>query len=328
MIKIFSTFLFSWSLLSAGVIISAGGYDVKKSDNFYSFKDSNRTGENVSITEVLQKQSLDTSSVSIWITKDWKEDWYSVESTQKSIINKGYTPMFMFYFFADEINPAFVKKHEKEYFKTLRRFTSYLKKLKGQKIVVLNPEYNMFGVEKWDGMNDIFLQSFKILREDSQVIVGPCVGDFGNYGKVNEPKEWILFDGSINRAAKKADFIAFQEMRALTRNSKQDMLRTSQRAYYFSKYLRKKYKKPTLLAYVAISSYGKDGEAIQADVYKGFVKYLPKMKKESKLMAFGTFHYFDYPTHVGYFNEAEEYFGLLRKDGTPKPSLKYYNKLK
>jgi len=44
-------------------------------------------------------------------------------------------------------------------------------------------------------------------------------------------------------------------------------------------------------------------------------------------MLFGTFHYFDYPGHVGYFNAAEEYFGVLQKDGSPKPSFQYYNKL-
>jgi hypothetical protein len=51
------------------------------------------------------------------------------------------------------------------------------------------------------------------------------------------------------------------------------------------------------------------------------------MEKDARLMLFGTFHYFDYPGHVGYFNEAEEFFGVLRKDGTKKPSFKYYNKL-
>ena len=328
MIKIFSLFLFSFTLLNAGILISAGGFDVDKNGATYSFKDKKVGSKRANITEVLHNISPNTSAVSMWITRGWKENWYSASETQKNIIDKGYTPLFMFYYFADEISPSFIKKHSKGYFKTLRRFTKYLKKLKGQKIVVLNPEYNMFGVEKLDSMNDIFLQSFKILREDPQVIVGPCVGDFGNYKKVDEPKEWAQFDTSIKRAAKKADFIAFQEMRALTRNSKKDILNTPQRAYNFSKYLYKKYKKPTLLAYTAISSYGKNGEKIQADVYKKFIQYLPKMQKESKLMLFGTFHYFDYPGHVGYFNEAEEYFGVLRKDGTAKPSFKYYNLLK
>ena len=331
--KIFSLFLLSYTLLSAEMLISAGGFDVTEYKNLFYFRnydlnDSSIQGKNINITKVLHKISPNVNAVSIWITRDWEEDWYDVKTTQNEIINKGYTPIFIFYYFADEINPKFIKNNKKAYFEKLVKFKNYLKKLHGQKIVILNPEYNMFGVEKLDSMNDIFLNSFKILREDVQVLVGPCVGDFGNYKKTNEPQEWKLFDKSLYRAAKKADFIAFQEMRALTRNSKGDLLRTPKRAYNFSKYLHKKYGKPTILAYAAISSYGKDGEDIQAKVYKGFVKYLPLMYKQAELLSFGTFHYFDYPGHVGYFNKAEEFFGVLRKDGTQKPAFKYYNRLK
>jgi len=329
MLKLLSLLLlFFYTTASAAFLLGVGGFDVTKSAKEYSFKDENIRGEHAYISEVLQKESKNTNTVAIWITKEWQEEWYDIKSTQEEIINRGYTPLFMFYWFADEISPEYIKENEDAYFKTLGKFTKYLKKLRGQKIVVLNPEYNMFGVEKWDYMNDIFLKSFKILREDPQVLVGPCVGDFGNYDLVNEPDEWAHFDISLHRAAKKADFIAFQEMRALTRNSELDILKTANRAYHLSQYLYKKYKKPTMLAYAAISSHGINGEKIQADVYKDFVKYLPKMKRESKLILFGVFHYFDYPGHIGYFNEAEEFFGVVRKDGSKKPAFKYFNKLK
>lgn len=327
--KIVSILLVSWTLLPAYMLISAGGFDVTEyAKHRYAFKDKRHSGDNVNITKVLQEKSKNTNAVTMWITKGWQEDWYDVSTVQRQIIDKGYTPVFIFYWFADEISPEYVKHYEKDYFKALKRFTRYMKKLHGQKIVVLNPEYNEQKTGKWDGMNDVFLDSFHILREDSQAVVGPCVGDFGDYSKVNEPKEWGLFDPSLRRAAKEADFIAFQEMKALTRNSKGGVIKTAQRAYNLSKYLYKKYHKPTMLAYTALSSYGKDGEKVQALAYKSFVKYLPKMKKEGHLILFGTFHYFDYPGHVGYFNKAEEYFGVLRKDGTKKPSFKYYNQLR
>ena len=328
MTKIINILFLFTTVISATMLIGAGGFDVTKKGNSFSFKDINSTGKHANITEVLHKEVPNINAVSIWITKDWQEDWYSVEDTQKELINKGYTPVYMFYWFADEISPQFVKKNKTNYFKALKKFTKHLKKLNGQKIVILNPEYNMFGCEKWDGMNDIFLKSFNILREDPQVLVGPCVGDFGNYKYTNEPKEWILFDKSLHRAAKKADFIAFQEMRAQTRNSKADMLKTADRALNLSKYLYTKYQKPTILAYLAISSYGKNGEEIQAKIYKKFIKNLPNMQREAKLMFFGTFHYFDYPGHVGYFKKAEEFFGVLRKDGSKKLSYEYFKELK
>lgn len=328
MIKIISLLLLIATISSASFLVGTGDFDVNKDGENYSFGEKNATASVVNITEVLHKKSINTNAVSIWITKNWEEDWYDVDTTQKEILDKGYTPVFIFYWFRDDISPKFVQKHEKEYFKALKKFTKYLKKLNGQKIVVLNPEYNENNTEAWDGMNDIFLKSFKIIREDKQTIVGPCVGDFGNYKYINEIQEWKKFDRSLRRAAKDADFIAFQEMRALTRNSKGDILRTPDRALNFSRYLYKKYKKPTMLAYAAISSYGKNGEDIQAKVFNKFHKNLSRMKKESKLIFFGVFHYFDYPGHVGYFNQAEEFFGLLRKDGSEKPSFKYYNLLK
>ena len=319
--------LLSCNLLNASMLISAGGYAVREYKGNYSFQDKKR-GRKVNITKVLRHKSKYTNAVSLWITKGWDEDWYPIRSVQKEIINRGYTPVFVFYWFGDKVSPSYIKRNKHSYFKALKRFTRYMKRLHGKKIVILNPEYNMSRTGKWSGMNDIFLRSFQIVREDYQALVGPCIGDFGNYSNVNEPREWRLFDKSIRYAAKSADFIAFQEMRGITRNSQEDILKTAQRAYNFSKYLHRKYKKPTMLAYTAISSHGRDGEYIQAKAYQAFVKYLPKMKREANLMLFGTFHYFDYPNHKGYFNEAEEHFGVIRKDGTQKPSCKYYNMLK
>lgn len=314
--------------VQAHTYIAVGGFDVTKSKDRYCFHHPGCEGKEVTITEVLRRRSPNVDAVTMWINREWKADWYEADRVQHDLIDKGYLPLFIFYYFGDDISPAFVKSHRKEYFRLLKRFLHYLRQIDGQKIVVLNPEYNMAGTGKWPEMNRIFLESYKILRQDPQVIVGPCVGDFGDYTKVNEPQEWHLFDPSLKEAAKEADFIAFQEMRALTRNSAEDIRKTAARAYHLSKYLYRTYRKPTLLAYVALSSYGKHGEKIQADAFKSFVHYLPKMVEEGHLMLWGLFHYFDYPGHRGYFKKAEEHFGVLHSDGTPKPSFVYFNQLK
>lgn len=328
MFRVCSFFFFFTFFLFASELIGVGGFDVKKLGEHYIFHDKNTSLPSTNITEVVSQYSPNVNAISMWITKEWKNAWYPIETVQKEMIDKGYTPVFIFYWFGDKISLQYIKKNKDNYFKTLRAFTHYLKQLQGQKIVVLNPEYNMFGVGKWEGMNDIFLQSFKILREDPQVLLGPCVGDFGNYGLVNEPKEWKQFDKSLYRAVKASDFIAFQEMRALTRNKEKEILQTPQRAFNFSKYLYETYHKPTLLAYVAISSYGDKGKTIEAEVYKQFIPLISRMQDEAHLLYFGIFHYFDYPEHIGYFNAAEEYFGVLESNGTQKPALKYFNLLK
>jgi len=324
--KISFLILFLALVLEAN-IITVGGFEITKYPSLYSFHNDTPKKTRVPITDMLEDESKNVNGVTMWITRTWQENWYNVDTIQKKIINKGYMPVFIFYYFADDVSVAFIQKYKQDYFKHLKKFTKFLKRIDGKKIVILNPEYNMNGVSKWVGMNDIFLKSFAILRGDPEVKVGPCVGDFGNYSQANVPQEWKLFDPSLKKAAKSADFIAFQEMRAVTRNSKEEILNTSKRAYFFSKYLHKKYKKPTVLAYLAISSYGKFGEKIQAAVYRDFVYYLPKMKKESNLQLFGIFHYFDYPKHVGYFKKAEEFFGIVTKEGIKKPSFKYFNVL-
>jgi hypothetical protein len=322
--------LFLWTYFSyASILVGVGGFDVIKNKHHYSFHDKNQTKHTfTNITEPLSKEAKNVNAISMWITRDWSEDWYDAKIVQSEIVDKGYTPVFIFYWFADEVSVAFIQKHQAEYFQTLRKFMYYLMKIDGKKIVVLNPEYNMAGVEQWQGMNQIFLKSFKILHTVPDVLVGPCVGDFGDYSSINEPNEWKIFHPSIEKAALEADFIAFQEMRALTRNSRDEILKVAQRSLYFSKYLYHTYHKPIMLAYLAISTYGDEGERLQSDVYKEFLKVLPRMKQEGKLFYFGIFHYFDYPGHQGYFNKAEPFFGILDSHGKEKPALHYFRELK
>jgi len=328
MLRVSSFFFFFTFSIYASVLIGVGGFDVKKVGEHYVFHNKNTSPHLTNITEVVSQYSPNVNAISMWITKEWRRSWYPLKTVQKEIIDKGYVPVFIFYWFADEISLQYIKNNRDKYFNALREFTQYLKQLNGQKVVVLNPEYNMCEVGKWEGMNDIFLKSFKILRQDPQVLLGPCVGDFGNYGLTSEPKEWKQFDKSLHRAAKAADFIAFQEMRALTKNKEKEILRTPQRAFNFSKYLYETYHKPTLFAYLAISTYGDKGREIQAEVYKQLIPLISRMQDEANLLYFGIFHYFDYPGHVGYFNAAEEYFGILESNGTRKPSLQYFNRLR
>jgi len=327
MYKIINLFILYSVLTHASMLIGAGGFDVQQSKGHYTFHKKNVSAKMVNITEPVAQDAKNVNAISIWITKEWEESWYDAKTVQKEIVDKGYTPVFIFYWFADEISVSYIEKNRKSYFDTLEKFTKYLQKIDGQKVVILNPEYNMSGVEKWEGMNDVFIKSFSIVRKDPQTLVGPCVGDFGNYKYINEPNEWALFDKSMYKAAELADFIAFQEMRALTRNSKEEILSTPERALHLSEYLYKQYHKPTVLAYVAISTYGDEGRLIQSEVYKKFLTTLFLMKEKAKLFYFGIFHYFDYPGHVGYFNEAEEYFGLLDSNGSKKPSFKYFKQL-
>jgi len=317
------------TILAKDFLIGVGGFDCYKSkDNYFVENKKIKKKSWCSITEALANKAPNINAISIWITKDWDNSWFKVKTVNRYIVDKGYTPIFIFYWFRDDISIKYVKKNRKNYFKALDRFVKYLKNIKGKKYVVLNPEFNQEDIPKWSGFNDILIKSIKKVKEAKDTEVGFCVGDFGNYNIVYEPKEWQIFDPSIKKAVKYADFIAFQEMRALTRNKFHQILNTPYRALAFSRYLYKKYKKPTLLAYSAISSYGYNAKEIQKEVMKSYATLMPLFKSHSHLIGINFFHLWDMPKQVGYFKKAEKHFGFLTKKGKEKKSFKYMKEIK
>jgi hypothetical protein len=274
----------------------------------------------------LKKEAPNVNAISMWITRNWKENWYPAKTINK-FIKQGFTPIFIFYWFEDQISPAFVKKHKKEYFEELEKFAKFLQKIKGKKIVILNPEYNENGMQSSRNFDILQAKSILLIKKyDKNTLVGICPGDFGNYNVIWDKYNWDLLKPSMNYSAKLSDFIAFQEMRAITRDTKQQILDTPLRALAFATYLHQTYHKPTFLGYLAISSY--KTLKIQATVMKNFAKILPLMKHSADLIGINLFHYIDVPGDKGYFKKGQEFFGIKFANGKKKPSFKYFLKFK
>ena len=307
-------------LLNAKFIVGVGGYDLCEKNNIYKTFDG-KCKINKNITDYTKKELPNVNAVSIWVTKDFNfKKWFLPKSINKNIVKKGYIPIFIIYWWRDDISIKYIKKHQKEYFKFLSECDEYLSKIKGKKYIILNPEYNENGVEKWSGWNDIMKKSYMILKKKNRII-GYGVGDFGIYNITFDYGAFKSFEKSF-KAVKYFDFIAFQEMRAITRNSKSAILNTPYRSLEFAKYLYQKYKKPTFLAYLALSSY--KSENLQKEVYKRYAQLLPLFKKEANLIGFNLFHLFDRPQQVGYFKQAEKYFGIIDKKGNKKPAYFWF----
>lgn len=307
--------------------LGVGGYEVCQEGSQVSAYREDCPEPHTPVTELLPTLTPNVNSVTIWITRDWQEHWYSAEQIQTRFIDQGYTPVFIFYWFADEVSPKFVEQNWDAYMEDLARFTRFIEPLKGEKLVILNPEFNQNGIGQYDRFNDLLIDSMQLVRQADDTKVSFCVGDFGDYSLIRDPHNWQHFHPSIARAVKEADFISFQEMRAVTRNSQQDIEKTAYRSLEFAKYLHKTYNKPTFLAYLALSSYGDKGEATQADVIEQISSLLPVFRAQSDLIGFNNFHLVDVPYHVGYFNEAEKNFGLLDKDGQAKGALKAFQSI-
>lgn len=275
------------------------------------------------IDQVIKDENLPLNAASIWITRNWQEEWFSAEFVNKNLVAKGITPIFIFYWYADDISQEFVTSQSEAIEKDLQRFTAYLQKIEGEKLVVLHPEFNQGDINQWQGFNDVLIKDMNLIRSVAKTKVGFCPGDFGQYKKSWVPTEWQSFHPSVERAAKEADFIAFQEMRALTRNDARDIQNTPNRSLGFARYLHETYQKPTLYAYLALSSYGENAEALQSNVIKETLEMLPEFKSQANLIGFNLFHLMDSPQQVGFFKQAEKHFGLYRADGSKKPSAQW-----
>ena len=317
-------FIMSIIFLKAKFLVGVGGYDCCKVNGQYRVYDGN-CSINCNITDYTKKKLPNVNGVSIWITKNFDfKNWFKPKDINRQIVKKGYTPIFIVYWYRDDISIKFIKKNKKAYFEFLKKVNKYLSKIKGKKYIILNPEFNENGVEKWSYFNKYWIKSFNILKTKNREI-GIGLGDFGVYSKTFDQENWDSFDKSINKAIKKFDFISFQEMRATSRNSEDDIKNTSYRALEFARFLHKKYKKPTFLAYLAISSYKSNSQAF---VYKRLSQLMPIFKKEADLIGFNTFQLWDTPQQVGYFKKNEQYFGVLDKNGTKKQSFHWFKKIK
>lgn len=322
------SFLMMVSLsVEARFYLGVGGYEVCTSGNQVTAYRDDCPQKHVPVTDLLPALAPNANAVSIWINRDWQEDWYSAEDIQHKYIGRGYTPVFIFYWFADDISPEFMEANRDAYLQDLQRFTAFIQQIKGEKLVILNPEFNQNGIGAYEPFNDLLIESMQIVRQAPDTLVSFCVGDFGDYRRVRDLQNWKSFHPSIVRAAREADFISFQEMRAVTRNSLQGIEQTAYRSLEFARYLKETYDKPTFLAYLALSSYGEQGEAVQEEVYKQVSALLPIFKQQAGLIGFNSFHLLDVPYHQGYFNEAEKYFGLIDQEGRKKGALDAFRRL-
>lgn len=297
-------------------IVGVGGFEYKNTQQ----------NQYIPISMLLKEAKLDNvNAISLWITRGWNETWYPSNEVNQNIVKKGCTPVFILYWFADDISVEYIHAHEQEYYEYLKRFKSYLDKVKGKKIIVLNPEYNEFGVERWRGYNKLLLKSKDILDGDD-IMIGPCVGDFGNYDLIDDTQNWKDFDISIKDAIPYFDFIAFQEMRSLTKNRPKDIQNLPKRVQSFSNYLHNKYQKSVFLAYLAVSTWGEDAEKLQSNVFDELSQRQDILKKNG-MFGINLFHFLDVPGHIGYFEQGEEYFGILKSDKRMKPSVPYFKQI-
>ena len=277
-------------------------------------------GKKQSTIQTLDYMDMHSDMLAIWLPRDWRDSWVDRKElallTQQQI-----TPVFIHYYYGDVISKEIVIASQKDWLDSIRRMAKLVKS-DTPVLIVLEPEFNheapegQTSVLSWEGFSDHIEQGLKIIRQEApNALVAICPGDFSPTRNLEK---------SLSKVAPQLDFIAFQEMRATTDPDKVffGYKNVGNSAVSYSKYLQDTFNKPILLAYVALSSYG-GWEKSQAKMLNSVIN------DEQKLLSNGVFGalYFqllDDPLHEGYFGKAEKNFGMVDRNGVPKPVAYVY----
>jgi len=271
----------------------------------------------------LDRLSLAVDMVQIWLPRGWNEDWVTRERLQE-LADRGITPVIVHYYFGDDISAQAVARERKGWRASLVRMAKLIR-MDTPVLVVLEPEWNneaprgQTSLTDWPPFAGELRTAAGIVRRGApNALVGTCPGDFEGTPDLERV---------LGPVAGDLDFIAFQEMRASTRARPDDpgYTRVADAAVDYARYLKRAFNRPLLLGYVAVSSYG-GWEDVQASALRGLARRRRDLQ-EAGVFGLVYFQLFDDPAHRGYFGPAEPHFGLIRSDGSEKPSLEAFRAL-
>ncbi len=264
----------------------------------------------------LEQAGLEADYLELWLTRGWRDSWIP-EERLRDLGDRGITPVFVHYFFGDEISRERILKDRKEWHQSLRRMARLARRA-GAPLIVLEPEFNNepppgeTATLDWPGFAGEIRAALRVIRAEApKARIGICAGDF--FPDLNLD----VLDG----VAAELDFLAFQEMRGSTdpASRRSGYLRVGWDAVRYARYLRQRFRKPILLAYVAVSSHG-GWEQHQAEALRDVMDARDALREQG---VFGLIYFQlqDDPEHTGYFGDAERAFGLIDAEGRAKPAF-------
>ncbi len=249
--------------------------------DYENIEDFNKTSFIKTINFVKKRKYFTTWFNYSWFENNSPKNWYPLHSIQKAM-NNGYIPVFIFYYFGDRFvtSPPPEKEIEKYYLDT-QIFADFISELKGEKIVIIEPEFNkpyINNSKNGKKMAEVFSTAIDIIKEKNpNTKITLCMMDTGDRGveeklkkcgyencSLGDKYEWSLADNVYKYLVDKLDYISFQEMVSQFYKKGDKLIKLTEndtgidnlhlRINNFSKFLFKKYKKPVMLAYVAIAS--------------------------------------------------------------------------
>lgn len=237
------------------------------------------------------QQSLSKSQYIIyWLTKNWDEDWFSIEQIQAAM-DEGYVPVFIYWYFGDTLVNSMPTDEEVEaYYQDNSRVSNFLNQLDGQKIIIMEPEFNKNPVIATEETQKTFASILSnaidtIKQQNHTLLVSLCMTDAGNRNEdlsysscgydncaLGDKYSWSQPEIVYNELLNKIDFVAFQEMVAQFSRDPQNpgtweepnpksytdsetgINLLAQRINNLTAFLHEKYNKPVFLPYMTIAT--------------------------------------------------------------------------
>ncbi len=273
-----------------------------------------RDGRRIDVVDEARAHGLRTDYLQLWLPKVWEDSWVVPEELD-ALAHRGVTPVIAHWYFGDEISKERILADRRAWHQSLGRMARRIA-IGHPVLVLLEPEFNNAPPEgetattDWRGFADEIREAARIIRHFApQARVGICAGDFSPSRNLER---------ALGAVAAELDFLAFQEMRADTRHAR-SQLDVGAAAVDYARYLQSAFGRPILLGYVAVASHG-GWEHAQAAAIESLTT---RREELADAGVFGAiwFQLRDDPEHVGWFGDAEPFFGVLDAQGVPKPAL-------
>ena len=101
---------------------------------------------NVTAFSKLQSHLKKSKFLIFWFAEGWQESWYDTENIQ-TLMNLGYIPVFSYWYFGDQLLGGMPSKEKQaQYEEDNLRVANFLATLEGEKMLIMEPEFNKIPV--------------------------------------------------------------------------------------------------------------------------------------------------------------------------------------
>ncbi len=257
--------------------------------NYSAYKDS-ITDFNETAFNTLHTHLTKSKYIFLWLTKEWQESWFNTVSLQH-LMDEGKIPVFIYWYFGDHLQEqGYLEANHDTYLQDVQRLGRFLAQFHGDKMLILEPEFNKNSVIDDAQQSALFVTTISdaidtIKQYDPNIFISLAMMDTGSrttqsdlgkcgyeYCALGDKTEWSRVDTIYTALLDKLDFISFEQMVAQFSRDPLDpgtwdnpnpvsytddeigIAYLAQRIDNLAVFLHQRYNKPVMMPYIAIAT--------------------------------------------------------------------------